>query len=53
MDETVWHERDLIFPRRGIDGTWLFFRVWRRKTPKGWEYKHRETTEDEASSDAW
>jgi hypothetical protein len=54
MDETVWHKWEIWgWPRRGIDGRWLFWRVWRRKTEAGWEYQHREETYEVAEWRQW
>jgi hypothetical protein len=35
----VWHVWSLFFPRRSIDGTMVWGRVWRRHDGRGWIYK--------------
>ena len=52
-DPLLWHKWDLLFPVRGIDGRWLFFTVWRRRGPHGWEYMEREETLDEFYDRQW
>jgi hypothetical protein len=52
-DPTLWHKWDLSFPVRGVDGKLLFFTVWRRRGPHGWEYRERGETLDEFYDRQW
>ena len=52
-DISLWHKWSLRHPVRDINGKWLFFEVWRRRGPKGWEYMEREETADEFFDRQW
>jgi hypothetical protein len=52
-DINLWHKWYPGLPVRDINGKWLFFEVWRRRGPNGWEYQEREETEDEFYDRQW
>jgi hypothetical protein len=46
----IWHLWTVIMPRRSIDGTLVFGKVWRRFDGRRWIYRRFvEYSEDEAA----
>jgi hypothetical protein len=49
QDIAVWHQCQMIFPRRTIDGKWTgpLGKTWRRWRGGRWEYQQDEPTTEE------
>jgi hypothetical protein len=43
---SLWHIWTLIIPRRSIDGSRIWGRVWRRHDGRRWIYKRISTTDE-------